>query len=236
MRPTEARQLADATPSLQPAQRSAHHEPSPLGSARFRGLVAKMRSSPWLPVAARGAAIVGFMLGFAAVGAASSWIQPPGVHVASQMSASEPILWLAPTPEAGASQVTKPKAPALAPTPNVPAEPEAHSVRVAASCHAEGGLCDGQPKQHPPEGVTSDGKVILNVASAEVLTRLPGVGPRRATSIVELRERLKGFRRTSDLLRVRGIGVKSLKRMLPHLVLDAPAAEGTKSPEEPLAL
>jgi competence protein ComEA len=51
---------------------------------------------------------------------------------------------------------------------------------------------------------------------------LPGVGERRAEAIVKLRARLKRFRRPTDLLRVRGIGVRSLKRMLPHLVLDPP--------------
>ena len=64
--------------------------------------------------------------------------------------------------------------------------------------------------------------MILNVASAAELTRLPGVGDKRARSIIKLRTRLKRFRRATDLFRVRGIGVRSLKRMLPHLVLDPP--------------
>jgi competence protein ComEA len=72
-------------------------------------------------------------------------------------------------------------------------------------------------------GVTEDGRVILNTATAIELTRLPGVGPKRAEAIVQLRNRLKRFRRTTDLLRVRGIGVRTLKKMLPHLVLDPPA-------------
>ena len=52
---------------------------------------------------------------------------------------------------------------------------------------------------------------------------LPGVGQRRAEAIVELRTRLKRFRRVQDLLRVKGIGPRSLKRLMPHMVLDAPA-------------
>ena len=98
------------------------------------------------------------------------------------------------------------------------------------TCGEEGSLCEDQKK--PPEGVTSDGKVILNVANAEVLTQLPGVGARRAEAILELRARLKRFRKPSDLLRVRGIGVRSLKRMLPHLVLDPPNPE-TSPPSAP---
>jgi competence protein ComEA len=66
--------------------------------------------------------------------------------------------------------------------------------------------------------------VVLNLATAEELRRLPGIGPSKATAIVELRTRLKKFRRVTDLLRVRGIGPKSLKRLEAQVVLDAPTA------------
>jgi competence protein ComEA len=76
----------------------------------------------------------------------------------------------------------------------------------------------------PPDasGLTADGRVILNRATAEELTALPGVGKRRAEAIVALRTKLKRFKQPADLLRVKGIGPRGLKRMLPHLVLDAP--------------
>ena len=91
-----------------------------------------------------------------------------------------------------------------------------------AQPHASGGVNPDVPAA-PRAGLTPDGKVILNLASAEELTRLPGVGLRRAEAIVKLREKLGRFRRVTDLLRVRGIGPKGLQRMLPHLVLDPPA-------------
>jgi competence protein ComEA len=62
----------------------------------------------------------------------------------------------------------------------------------------------------------------LNAASAEELTKLPGVGLKRAQAIVALRTKLKRFRQVTELLRVKGIGPRGLKRMLPHLVLDPP--------------
>jgi competence protein ComEA len=71
--------------------------------------------------------------------------------------------------------------------------------------------------------MTTDGKVILNIASADELTKLPRVGPKRAQAILELRRKLGRFRQPTDLLRVRGIGRKTLKLMLPLLVVDAPA-------------
>ena len=70
------------------------------------------------------------------------------------------------------------------------------------------------------EGMTADGKVILNRANLEELGRLPGVGPKRAQAILDLRAKLGRFRRPTDLLRVKGIGPKSLKKLEPHFVLD----------------
>ncbi len=71
-------------------------------------------------------------------------------------------------------------------------------------------------------GLTADGRVILNKANVQELTLLPGIGQKRAAKIVELRERLGGFKRISDLLRVRGIGNKSLRKLMPHLILNPP--------------
>jgi competence protein ComEA len=71
-------------------------------------------------------------------------------------------------------------------------------------------------------GVTEDGKVILNQASAADLRHLPGVGQKRADAILALRARLGRFKQVNDLLRVKGIGVRGLKKILPHVVLDAP--------------
>jgi competence protein ComEA len=66
--------------------------------------------------------------------------------------------------------------------------------------------------------------VVLNHADVGELMRLPGIGRRRAEAIIELRTRLGGFERPSDLLRVRGIGTRSLERLLPLIVLDEPPA------------
>jgi competence protein ComEA len=78
------------------------------------------------------------------------------------------------------------------------------------------------PNRPAGPGVTADGKVILNLATADELRRLPGIGQRRAEAIVALRERLKRFRKVNDLLRVRGLGPRGLKRIQPHVVIDPP--------------
>ncbi|MDP3275093.1 MAG: helix-hairpin-helix domain-containing protein [Deltaproteobacteria bacterium] len=70
------------------------------------------------------------------------------------------------------------------------------------------------PAQPSPEGV-----VNINAASEEELQRLPGVGPARAEAIVRLRARVQRFRAADDLVRVRGIGRASMRRLRPFVAL-----------------
>jgi competence protein ComEA len=69
---------------------------------------------------------------------------------------------------------------------------------------------------------TPDDPVILNSASLEDFQRLPGVGPKRARAIFDLRARIGRFRHVEDLLRVKGIGRNTLKKLRPLVRLDPP--------------
>jgi competence protein ComEA len=72
---------------------------------------------------------------------------------------------------------------------------------------------------------TSDDPVILNTATVDDLRRLPGIGEKRAYAILALRSRLGGhFRAVEDLLKVKGIGRATLRRLRPLVRLD-PAPE-----------
>jgi competence protein ComEA len=108
---------------------------------------------------------------------------------------------LAALPVASAAPV-----PADPPTPRVPSDSPADAGAPTAS------------------GVLPDGRIILNVANEEELMKLPGIGPARAKAILALRQRLARFRAVEDLLRVKGIGRKTLLRIKPNVVLDRPAA------------
>jgi len=70
-----------------------------------------------------------------------------------------------------------------------------------------------------PAPASVSGVINLNTASLEELTRLPGVGPSRAKAIVELRTKMNGFKSTEDLMRVRGIGRKTFRKLEPMLRL-----------------
>jgi competence protein ComEA len=58
----------------------------------------------------------------------------------------------------------------------------------------------------------------VNRATAAELRRLPGIGPTLSQRIIETREE-QPFRSTDDLRRVRGIGVKTLERLRPHVAV-----------------
>jgi competence protein ComEA len=58
----------------------------------------------------------------------------------------------------------------------------------------------------------------LNHATAEELTQLPGIGPKRAEAIVARRNE-RPYTRVTQLLEVKGIGKRTLERLRPHLRL-----------------
>jgi competence ComEA-like helix-hairpin-helix protein len=92
--------------------------------------------------------------------------------------------------------------------------------------------CGASAVKQASGGITADGRIIMNEASQSEFTQLPGVGDARADAIVKLRERMGKFRSINDLLRVRGIGWKTLQTMKERLVVDRPAEEET-APEAP---
>lgn len=65
-----------------------------------------------------------------------------------------------------------------------------------------------------PSTKTPTAAVDLNRATALQLTRLPGIGKKRAEEIVALRAR-RPFRHPRELLRMRGIGPKTYRRIEP---------------------
>jgi competence protein ComEA len=65
--------------------------------------------------------------------------------------------------------------------------------------------------------------VTLNTATFEDLRRLPGVGPKKAEAILALRTKLGKFRRAEDLMRVKGIGRGTFKKLKPLIRVDEPA-------------
>ena len=75
-----------------------------------------------------------------------------------------------------------------------------------------------------------DERLDPNRADAAELDRLPGIGPATAAAIVEARDSGLAFRRTEDLLAVRGIGPALLNRIGPLLDLSSPPSAARRRP------
>jgi competence protein ComEA len=71
--------------------------------------------------------------------------------------------------------------------------------------------------------------VALNTATVEELCTLPGIGPKKAEAIVQLRLRHR-FVRLTQLLQVKGIGRKTLEKLKPHVLLDGTGQKVAPTP------
>jgi competence protein ComEA len=70
--------------------------------------------------------------------------------------------------------------------------------------------------------------VNLNTATVTELMQLPKVGQKTAERIVAFRKQNGGFRRTEELLSVKGIGEKGFKQLQPYLNVSAAAPAAAK--------
>jgi competence protein ComEA len=95
-------------------------------------------------------------------------------------------------------------------------------------------LFSGPARAAPPRGTALWGAVNLNTASAFELSLLPGIGSRKAVAIVEHRQK-RPFRFPEQIVKVKGIGRGTFRRLKPFLVVEGettlrlvePAAEDT---------
>ena len=94
--------------------------------------------------------------------------------------------------------------------------PSAQALVMAATAG------DAPPAQLHRGPATPEDPVVLNDATVDDFERLPGIGLKRAEALLALRARLGKFRQVEDLLKVKGIGLKTLRKLRPLVRLDAP--------------
>ena len=67
-------------------------------------------------------------------------------------------------------------------------------------------------------GAPASAQVDVNAASVDDLVAVPGIGKSLAQRIVDFRQKNGPFKSVDELLKVQGIGEKSLEKLRPHLV------------------
>ncbi len=77
-------------------------------------------------------------------------------------------------------------------------------------------------------------RIDLNTATLDELTTLKGIGRRKAEAIIAYRSRQR-FTRLTQLLKVKGIGKKTLTRLRPFIAISPPSPTATtaSSPSRP---
>ena len=68
-------------------------------------------------------------------------------------------------------------------------------------------------------------KININTATYELLNTIPGIGPKTANLIVEMRDQKGGFDTAEELLEIKGIGVKRLEKLKKHLTFQVKSQE-----------
>lgn len=190
------------------------HSPGPVPDGRARraarraislvgGIARRVLATPWARPLAKVALGLAGLVVLAFVG---QYTARASVHPAASVESS-----LAPVALAAQDARDVPDAaPVTSAAPVVSAAPGVAAAPADASA---------PPRAHSARA-TADDPVVLNTATADDLRRLPGVGEKRALAILELRAKLGRFRQVDDLLRVKGIGRKTLQKLRPLVRLD----------------
>ncbi len=184
--------------------------------AAISGVIRAAAAWRWGAPLARGAAGVAGLVVLAAIGrSALARGSPQPAPAATDPAAVVQPLAPPPPPTASAAE----PAPAAQPPAAVAAGPAA----LVTADDAGAGTAPSDQDAGSRSRATPDDPVYLNRATLSDLRRLPGMGPKRAQAVLALRERLGGFHQIEDLLKVKGIGRSSLKKLRPLVRLDGAA-------------
>jgi len=87
----------------------------------------------------------------------------------------------------------------------------ADSVELAAFIERSRAGVEREPAEFPLD---------LNTARAQELQLLPGIGAVKAAQILEFRDSLGGFTNVDELVKVKGIGPKTLEKLRPYVEVE----------------
>ncbi|KHD45187.1 helix-hairpin-helix domain-containing protein [Streptococcus hongkongensis] len=76
------------------------------------------------------------------------------------------------------------------------------------------------PTHQSTQETGGSAKVNINSATSDQLTKIPGIGEKRAQEIIEARDKMGGFKSLDDLTKISGIGKKTIEKMKDDLSVD----------------
>lgn len=94
---------------------------------------------------------------------------------------------------------------------NVPSQAQnaSSAVQNAAATPAAGNVTENLPQE----------KININKADKDTLLKIKGLGPTKAQNILDYRKKFGPFKKYEDLLKVKGIGEKTLELIKPFITL-----------------
>ncbi len=186
-------------------------------ASAWRGALARLGGSVWLAPGAKAAAAVAGVMVLAAIGGSARAVPAAAAPVASALVAGSA---------------------AASPSTSTAPSSTTSTLTVTVASPASSAATSAAPTANAPSArATAEDPVILNSANTDDLRRLPAIGPKRAEAILALRAKIGRFHNIEELLRVKGIGRATLRRLRPLVRVDpAPATPGlpaTASPTTP---
>jgi competence protein ComEA len=221
---------ARATPRLRSSERTSEMKlslSSMLPGAVVRmargtgGLAMRVRAWVWGNVVARLLAAGGALVLFAAIGS-SAFAHDHAVDGSLLTTTST----LGPVGPAPSPSLPSPIPPAPDPAAWVDAQAPPATACVPPAAEGNAGTMHASSRAR----ASPEDPVILNAATLADLQRLPGIGEKRAEAVLSVRARLGRFHQIEDLLKVKGIGRATLKKLRPLVRIDPPAADAGANP------
>ena len=94
------------------------------------------------------------------------------------------------------------------------------AIMLLLLCTALPAMAGPDTAAKPAPRAALQGTININTADAAQLTMLPGIGPKTAESIVAYRNSAGPFSTVDDMVKVKGIGRKTLDAIRPFLSLE----------------
>lgn len=169
-----------------------------------------------------GASLVGML--WTILGRAPGVVPPVPASVTQQAEPAGPVAWRSPLPDTTPESTRRTVAEQAPASPEVsrpePAVPTPEQAAPSEPPIADPAPYATIPAPSPTQSPGQPDRLNINSASASELELLPRIGPTLAGRIIEYRETHGPIRSLTQLMEVRGIGVRTVEQLEPYIRFD----------------